>query len=166
MKVIGNMKVGMRLGLGFAALLTLQLVTTGIGMRQMADLSSNVTTITEVGEAKLKALNEISANIGARAIAARNLALLTEPAAFFLRPRGFAIVGEQRVEAAYTSPASTTSRAAHPCSSRRRRRHCSHSPTSGRPFGPSRVVISRGASEGRRRRSSRQARRAGARRGR
>ncbi|CAM5782524.1 methyl-accepting chemotaxis protein [Rhizobacter fulvus] len=81
MKVIGNMKVGMRLGLGFAALLTLQLVTTGIGMRQMADLSSNVTTITEVGEAKLKALNEISANIGARAIAARNLALLTEPAA-------------------------------------------------------------------------------------
>ncbi len=81
MKAIGNMKVGMRLGLGFAALLTLQLVTTGIGMRQMADLAGRVTTITEVGEAKLKALNEVSANIGARAIAARNLALLTDPAA-------------------------------------------------------------------------------------
>jgi methyl-accepting chemotaxis protein len=81
MKAIGNMKVGTRLGLGFAALLALQLVTTGIGLRQMADLADNVSTITEVGEAKLKALNEVSAAIGARAIAARNIALLTDPAA-------------------------------------------------------------------------------------
>ena len=81
MKAIANMKVGARLGLGFAALLALQLATTAIGMRQMADLAGRVTTITEVGEAKLKALNEVSANIGARAIAARNLALLTDPAA-------------------------------------------------------------------------------------
>jgi methyl-accepting chemotaxis protein len=81
MKAIGNMKVGIRLGLGFAALLTLQLVTTGIGMRQMSELAGRVTTITEVGEAKLKALNDVSSAIGARAIAARNLALLTEPSA-------------------------------------------------------------------------------------
>ena len=81
MKAIGNLKVGMRLGLGFAAVLTLQLVTTGIGMRQMADLADRVTTITQVSEAKLKALNEVSANVGSRAIAARNLALLTDPAA-------------------------------------------------------------------------------------
>ncbi|HEY9240263.1 MAG TPA: methyl-accepting chemotaxis protein, partial [Burkholderiaceae bacterium] len=81
MKAIANMKVGMRLGLGFAALLALQLVTTGIGMQQMADLAGRVTTITDIGETKLKALNDVSAAIGARAIAARNLALLPDPAA-------------------------------------------------------------------------------------
>ena len=81
MNALGNMKIGTRLGLGFAALLLLQLIISGIGMRQMGDLSSRITTITDVGEAKLRALNDIEVNISGRAIAARNLALLTEPAA-------------------------------------------------------------------------------------
>ena len=39
---IGNMKIGVRLGLGFAALLGMQLVTTGLGMREMASSAARV----------------------------------------------------------------------------------------------------------------------------
>jgi methyl-accepting chemotaxis protein len=81
MNAFGNMKIGTRLGLGFAALLALQLVISGIGMRQMSDLSSRISAITEVGEAKAEALGNLENFIGARAIAARNLALLTDAAA-------------------------------------------------------------------------------------
>ena len=81
MNAFGNMKIGIRLGLGFAALLVLQLVISGIGMRQMSDLSGRIDSITEVGEAKARALSDLENYIGARAIAARNLALLTDPAA-------------------------------------------------------------------------------------
>ena len=77
----GNVKIGTRLGLGFASLLALQLVIGGIGLGQMADLSGRITVITEVGQAKAKALSETENFVGARAIAARNLALLTDSAA-------------------------------------------------------------------------------------
>jgi len=80
-RTLSNMKIGMRLGLGFAALLLLQLVISGLGMRQMAELSGRITTLTDVSQAKASELSEIGSAIGARAIAARNLALLTEPAA-------------------------------------------------------------------------------------
>jgi methyl-accepting chemotaxis protein len=76
-----NVKIGTRLGLGFAALLALQLVIGGIGLREMADLSGRITVITEVGQAKASTLSEAENFVGARAIAARNLALLTDPAA-------------------------------------------------------------------------------------
>ena len=78
---IANMKIGVRLGLGFAALLACQLVTTSMGLRQMGDLSDRVAFITDVSEAKLKALHDVEGNVNARAIAARNLVLLTDPAA-------------------------------------------------------------------------------------
>ena len=81
MKAFGNMKIGARLGLGFAALLALQLVISGIGMRQMADLSDRMNAIIEVAEAKARNLSDLENFIGARAIAARNLALLTDPVA-------------------------------------------------------------------------------------
>jgi methyl-accepting chemotaxis protein len=81
MRAIANMKIGTRLGLGFATLLLLQLVISGIGMRQMAELSGRITSLTEVSQAKASALSEVENFVGARAIAARNLALLTEPAA-------------------------------------------------------------------------------------
>ena len=81
MKAFGNMKIGARLGLGFAALLALQLVISGISMRQMADLSDRMSAITEVAEAKARNLSDLENFIGARAIAARNLALLTDPVA-------------------------------------------------------------------------------------
>ncbi len=75
------MKIGARLGLGFAALLVMQLVTTGLGLREMASLSERVAFITDVGEAKLKALSVVEMNVSARAISARNLVLITDAAA-------------------------------------------------------------------------------------
>ena len=42
---IGNMKIGTRLGLGFAALLAMQLLTTGVGLREIADLSDRVAVV-------------------------------------------------------------------------------------------------------------------------
>ncbi|MBC7443916.1 MAG: HAMP domain-containing protein, partial [Polaromonas sp.] len=76
-----NWKIGARLGLGFGALLALLLVITGIGMWQMALLSDRVTFLTEVGGAKLQALSSVQSAIGIRALAARNLALVSDPAA-------------------------------------------------------------------------------------
>lgn len=81
MKTLENMKVGMRVGLGFAALLAIQLLIAGIGLRQMSQLADHVDLITEVGEAKSRTLIEVSANINGRAFAARNLVLLSGPAA-------------------------------------------------------------------------------------
>jgi len=81
MKSFSNLKIGIRLGTGFAALLLLQVVISVIGVQQMADLSGRITAITEVTQAKATALNDLENFIGARAIAARNIALLTDPAA-------------------------------------------------------------------------------------
>ena len=81
MSFITNMKIGQRLALGFAAVLALQLLISGIGIRQMAGLADQVTVITEVGDGKLKALSDVQAQISLRAIAARNLVLFTDPGA-------------------------------------------------------------------------------------
>jgi methyl-accepting chemotaxis protein len=81
MRNFTDLKIGTRLGFGFAVLLLLQLAISGIGMRQMAELSDRITTLTEVSQAKASELSDIEGAVGARAIAARNLALLTDPAA-------------------------------------------------------------------------------------
>ncbi|WP_432725584.1 methyl-accepting chemotaxis protein [Variovorax sp. W6] len=78
---LSNLRIGARLGLGFALLLLLQLVITGIGLREMAHLSESVAFATEVGARKLDELNNVQSAIGKRAIAARNLALVTDAAA-------------------------------------------------------------------------------------
>ncbi|MFM9922831.1 methyl-accepting chemotaxis protein [Variovorax sp. H27-G14] len=81
MFVLSNLKIGARLGLGFALLLLLQLVIAGIGLHEMANLSDRIAFATEVGAGKLDQLNNVQSAIGKRAIAARNLALVTDPAA-------------------------------------------------------------------------------------
>jgi methyl-accepting chemotaxis protein len=78
---LSNLKIGARLGLGFALLLLLQLVIAGIGLYEMANLSERIAFATEVGARKLDQLNNVQSAIGKRAIAARNLALVKEPAA-------------------------------------------------------------------------------------
>ncbi|NVM88224.1 methyl-accepting chemotaxis protein [Variovorax sp. SG517] len=77
---LSNLKIGARLGLGFALLLLLQLLITGIGLHEMANLSERVAFATDIGARKLDELNNVQSAIGKRAIAARNLALVTEPA--------------------------------------------------------------------------------------
>ncbi|SFC49730.1 methyl-accepting chemotaxis protein [Polaromonas sp. OV174] len=76
-----NWKIGQRLAVGFAAMLLLQMAITGIGLLQMSKLADRITFITEVGESKLAAVNNIQAAILIRAIAARNLALVSDPQA-------------------------------------------------------------------------------------
>jgi len=75
---LSNLRIGARLGLGFALLLLLQLLITGIGLHEMANLSERVAFATEIGERKLDELNNVQSAIGKRAIAARNLALVTD----------------------------------------------------------------------------------------
>jgi 23S rRNA A2030 N6-methylase RlmJ len=78
---LSNLKIGVRLGMGFALMLLLQLVITSIGVHQMTNLSDRIAFATEVGARKLDQLNNVQSAIGKRAIAARNLALVTDPVA-------------------------------------------------------------------------------------
>ncbi|VTU15576.1 methyl-accepting chemotaxis protein [Variovorax sp. RA8] len=75
-----NWKISARLGLGFALLLLLQLAITAIGLSQMATLSDQMRITNEIGAGKLYELNGVQFAIGKRAIAARNLALVADPA--------------------------------------------------------------------------------------
>ncbi len=81
MASLANMKIGTRLGLGFAILLGLQLTVAGIGLGRMSGLADQVSTITEVTHAKTDTVNQIQDAIGLREIATRNLALVTDPRA-------------------------------------------------------------------------------------
>ena len=65
---IGNMKIGTRLGLGFAALLAMQLLTTGIGMREMSEMSDRVAVVGST-EAKAAAGALVAGSPAAAAVA-------------------------------------------------------------------------------------------------
>ncbi|WP_431112286.1 methyl-accepting chemotaxis protein [Variovorax paradoxus] len=73
-----HLKIGTRLGMGFTLLLLLLLAIGAIGLQQMARLSDEVQIVNEVAGGKLYALNRIRFAIGTRAIAARNLALVSD----------------------------------------------------------------------------------------
>jgi phosphoglycerate-specific signal transduction histidine kinase len=44
-----NLKIGSRLGMAFAALLLLQLIVTGVGLRQISGLSERMSFVLDVG---------------------------------------------------------------------------------------------------------------------
>jgi methyl-accepting chemotaxis protein len=75
-----HLKIGTRLGIGFTLLLLLLLAIGAIGLQQMATLSDQIRVVNEVAGGKLYALNRARFAIGTRAIAARNLALVTDAA--------------------------------------------------------------------------------------
>ncbi|MDY7574343.1 methyl-accepting chemotaxis protein [Actimicrobium sp. CCI2.3] len=76
-----NWKIGTRLGLGFLTLLLLMLVITAVSVLQMNTLSDRILFVTEVGDARIEALSHVQSAIDQRAIAARNLTLIDDPAA-------------------------------------------------------------------------------------
>jgi methyl-accepting chemotaxis protein len=73
-----DLKIGARLGMGFTLLLLLLLAIGAIGLQQMARLADEIRVVNEVAGGKLYALNRVRFAIGTRAIAARNLALVSD----------------------------------------------------------------------------------------
>jgi methyl-accepting chemotaxis protein len=74
-----NLKIGIRLTIGFGIVLALLVAGATFGLRQVAKLNDRVEFITSVDEGKLLALSKVQFAIGLRAIAARNLVLVTDP---------------------------------------------------------------------------------------
>jgi len=75
-----NLKIGVRLTIGFGIVLALLVAGATFGLRQVAKLNDRVEFITSVDEGKLLALSKVQFAVGLRAIAARNLVLVTDPA--------------------------------------------------------------------------------------
>ncbi|MFX6119127.1 hypothetical protein ABTE85_22935, partial [Acinetobacter baumannii] len=72
-----NLKIGQRLTLGLAAVIFLLVCVAGFGLRQISSLNDRIEFLTSVDEGKLKALAKTQFGITLRAIAARNLTLIT-----------------------------------------------------------------------------------------
>jgi methyl-accepting chemotaxis protein len=75
-----NWKIGVRLTIGFGIVLALLVAGATFGLRQVAKLNDRVEFITSVDEGKLLALSKVQFAVGLRAIAARNLVLVSDPA--------------------------------------------------------------------------------------
>ncbi|KAF1036530.1 MAG: Methyl-accepting chemotaxis protein III [Herbaspirillum frisingense] len=74
-----NLKIGHKLGLGFATLLILLMLVSAFGLHSLAQMNARVEYLTDVDEAKLLSLTRVRFGITLRALAARNLVLVTEP---------------------------------------------------------------------------------------
>jgi methyl-accepting chemotaxis protein len=87
-----DMKVGSRLGAAFAVVLVMLVAVTALGIIHMAQIQSRLEEITKVNNAKIKLATEMSATVYDRAVALRNLLLLTDPAQ--LEPEAESIKGQ------------------------------------------------------------------------
>ena len=90
-----NMNIGTRLSLGFGGALALLMLVSGTALWDMSRIADGVIHITEVSDAKLKLLSEYQTGVGKRAIAARNLALVPDPA---VQLRDIALVKTAQIE--------------------------------------------------------------------
>jgi len=95
MKIM-NMKVGARLALGYALVLVLLAVIVGVALVKMQQMNERTRNITEVNNLQTALAGAMQDSVTDRAIALRNLALLTDPNA--MRPESERI---RKQEAAY-----------------------------------------------------------------
>jgi methyl-accepting chemotaxis protein len=95
MKIM-NMKVGVRLALGYALVLLLLAVIVGVALVKMQQMNERMRNITEMNNLQTALAGAMQDSVTDRAIALRNLALLTDPDA--MRPEAERI---RKQEAAY-----------------------------------------------------------------
>jgi methyl-accepting chemotaxis protein len=77
---IANLKIGTRLGAGFALVLVLLLVVTLLGISHMAGIKGKLDEITSVNNFESKQATIMRMTVYDRMLALRNLALLSDPA--------------------------------------------------------------------------------------
>jgi methyl-accepting chemotaxis protein len=77
---IAHMKVATRLGIGFGLVATLLAIVTGLGINRMAGMRDRMDEIIKVNNVETKLAAAMDLTITERALALRNLILLSEPA--------------------------------------------------------------------------------------
>ncbi|MEC5162031.1 methyl-accepting chemotaxis protein [Janthinobacterium sp. CG_23.3] len=77
---IAHMKVATRLGIGFALVATLLAIVTGLGINRMAGMRDRMDEIIKVNNVETRLASAMDLTITERALALRNLILLSEPA--------------------------------------------------------------------------------------
>jgi methyl-accepting chemotaxis protein len=78
---LANLKIGARLGIGFALVLLLLVVITSLGINRMAQIQGRLDDITQVNNAEAKLVAAMRVSVADRMVTVRNLALVEEAAA-------------------------------------------------------------------------------------
>ena len=81
MDYIRNLKIGQRLGLGFFVLLLMLIGVLGLGLRQMSTIQTNLALIAGTDRDESSYVTQLRGAVNMRAIAARNMTLITDTAA-------------------------------------------------------------------------------------
>ena len=76
---LANMKVATRLGVGFGLVAALLALVAGLGVNRMAQMQDRVNEITQVNSVEARLAATMDLTVTERALALRNLILLTEP---------------------------------------------------------------------------------------
>ena len=77
---LANMKVGMRLGLGFALVLVLLVVVTVVGIVNMAQIQNRLDHVVSVNNVVTRLVVDMRNNVSERVTSLRTLTLMTDPA--------------------------------------------------------------------------------------
>jgi methyl-accepting chemotaxis protein len=78
MESLKNLKIGLRLGLGFAVLLLMLIGVLALGLRQMAAIEGHLDVLAGLDRDEATHLADLSDAVNLRAIAARNMALVAD----------------------------------------------------------------------------------------
>src|SRR5476649_533949 len=76
---LANMKVATRLGVGFGLVAALLALVAGLGVNRMAQMQDRVNEITQINSVEARLAATMDLTVTERALALRNLILLTEP---------------------------------------------------------------------------------------
>jgi len=77
---LANMKVGVRLGLGFALVLVLLVVVTVVGILRMAQIQNRLDHVVSVNNVVTRLVVDMRNNVSERVTSLRTLTLMTDPA--------------------------------------------------------------------------------------